>query len=90
MQTPIRGYTKSGKQAFYPAPDLMQALTCGCKFARRDDIVQMPPIGLGYAQTPGTVRAQGRDVGSGTEGAPNSGPAKPYFDVREETYVTPN
>jgi len=36
------------------------------------------------AQTPGTVRAQGRDVGSGTEGAPNSGPAKPYFDVREE------
>ena len=37
-----------------------------------------------YAQTPGTVRAQGRDVGTGTQEAPSSGPAQPYFDVREE------
>ena len=37
-----------------------------------------------YAQAPGRVRAQGRDVGSGTEVVPSPGPAQPFFDAREE------
>jgi cysteinyl-tRNA synthetase len=37
-----------------------------------------------YAQTQGTVRAQGRDVGGGAQEAPSAGPAQPFFDVREE------